>query len=254
MAKQWPFGYNGMITPELKYIHSPDILDLEDHVILRGEPFYVLIQAMFGMENEMGQESFDFMLCNPKWLAEETKYNVKSGRHLIIAEKFNLGELRRFLEKLAKACAGKNWDEVGNRLGRFGHWEFEDYNEFVDPSSLTENQIHKDILTPELRFIQSPEVLDIKSLVITRHEAICIPIQAIFGIKGGSDEKCFNFVLCNIAHLIEKVKHGPISEPNFIIVEEFDIVELRDFFENLAKFSVDESWEKVCKKIGRFGT
>lgn len=242
-----------MITPELKYIHSPDVMDLENHVIPDSEPFYILVQAMFGIKDGAGKDSFDFMLCNPVWLAEETKHDLISGRHLIVAQTFNFSELRRFLENLAKASSAPNWEEVGKKLGRFGHWEFEDYIEYRDASDFTQSQVLKKVVTPELKSVCCPEAMDIQRLVIPEDKAFSISIQAIFCRKNGSEEKSFSFLLCNHMWLVEQTKFSLVSKPHLIIAEEFSFDKLRKFLENLANFSSGDSWNEVCEKLGRLG-
>lgn len=75
-----------------------------------------------------GEESFDVLICTPRWL--ETHVQTEGpivGRHLLIANRFDLPPLLDRLRDLVNATTGSNWNEVGEKLGRIGHWEFEDY-------------------------------------------------------------------------------------------------------------------------------
>lgn len=118
-----------IIKPKLKGIHSPDIVDLRNHSIAENEPYCALIQAMFGPEGSDGEESFDLLVCNALWVAEESKQRVLSGRHHLIVSRFDIDEIRLFLEEIGKASAGRTWQDVAEKLGRYGKWEFEDYIE-----------------------------------------------------------------------------------------------------------------------------
>ena len=83
--------------------------------------------AMVGPADGPGEESFDFMLCTPDWFASEMKGNIAVGRHHVFIKRFNYSELRRFVEDYCATCSGTSWAEVGEKLGRLGKWEFEDY-------------------------------------------------------------------------------------------------------------------------------
>lgn len=113
--------------PVLKGLHSPDVLDLETHRPPDDEPFCVLVQAMFGPEGEDGEESFDLVVCNPPWIAERTRRGPFSGRHHLILARFDMADIRAFLGRVAAQSSAPTWQEVGEKLARHAHWEFEDY-------------------------------------------------------------------------------------------------------------------------------
>jgi len=118
------------VRPELKRMHSPDIFDLDHAKISESEPFCVLIQAMFGSVGADGEESFDVLVCNPLWVEEEARRGAFSGRHHLIVARFDINEIRAFLQNAAVESAGEPWDEVARKLARVGKWEFEDYVEY----------------------------------------------------------------------------------------------------------------------------
>lgn len=113
----------------LKYLHSPDIEDLDCYVPPDPSSFGFLLQAMFGAEGGPGEESFDMIVCTPAWLQIElTKFaGILSGRHYLFVERYNINQIRQYLTNYAKQCEGKTWREVAEKLARFGKWEFEDY-------------------------------------------------------------------------------------------------------------------------------
>ena len=118
------------MLPALKYLHSPDILDLPDDY-LPPDPacFGFLLQAMFGPADGPGEESFDMMVCTPSWFAQKlrTAGGILSGRHYLFVEKYDIPRITEFIIKCAERCSGKTWTEVAEKLGRLGKWEFEDY-------------------------------------------------------------------------------------------------------------------------------
>jgi hypothetical protein len=118
-----------IIRPELKGLHSPDVYDLDNAAVNAENAFCILVQAMFGPAGSEGEESFDVVVCNPKWVEKEVQENaILNGRHHLIMSDFNIGRIRNFLLRHADQCAAPTWEEVGQRLGRIGHWEFEDYD------------------------------------------------------------------------------------------------------------------------------
>ena len=117
-----------MIRPVLRQLHSPDVPDLAALRPRDPQSFSILIQAMFGPSDGAGQESFDFILCTPAWLATEAqRVGVVDGRHHLIVETYDLARLRDFLERYADRCSGDTWQECAGKLSRLGRWEFEDY-------------------------------------------------------------------------------------------------------------------------------
>lgn len=115
------------VRPLLKRLHSPDLYDLEKPSLNPGEPFCILVQAMFGPDNSEGEESFDLLVCNLKWIERKLTQGPLSGRHHLIVSKFDASDIRRYLENQALHCSGSTWAEVAGKLGRIGRWEFEDY-------------------------------------------------------------------------------------------------------------------------------
>ena len=119
-----------MIQAELRRIHSPDVPNLDSFVPALPDHFEVLVQAMIGPRGSPGEESFDFVVCTPSWLAEraaESGYLL--GRHYLIVNHFDVEAVRGALLDLCRQATGSDWGIVANYLARFGKWEFEDYQE-----------------------------------------------------------------------------------------------------------------------------
>jgi Immunity protein 8 len=46
---------------------------------------------------------------------------------VVNVEQFDKRRLRTWLESRISSLQADTWREIGGRPGRFGHWEFEDY-------------------------------------------------------------------------------------------------------------------------------
>lgn len=119
-----------VVIPELRGLNSPDIINLDEASFAQEEPFCVLIQAMFGQQGEDGEESFDFLVCNAVWVQHQVLAGAFSGRHYLIVSTFCLSEIQAFWMRVATMSSGHTWEEVAQKLGRYGLWEFEDYQDF----------------------------------------------------------------------------------------------------------------------------
>ena len=57
---------------ELKRIHSPDA-DLDVYYPEDPENFSLFLQLMIGPEGEDSEESFDILICTPKWILDNKR-------------------------------------------------------------------------------------------------------------------------------------------------------------------------------------
>jgi hypothetical protein len=125
------------VRPVLKRLHSPDVPELESYSPADPGCFSFLLQAMYGPDGSEGEESFDILVCTPRWLsAEIARRGIIDGRHHLIVNSFDLRQIRSLLEKRARACTSGTWHEAALKLSRLGHWEFEDYEDY-DPKRRT---------------------------------------------------------------------------------------------------------------------
>lgn len=108
-------------------------LDLEpDPAALPAGPesFSFIARMLVGPPDGPGEESFDVVVCSPQWLAarcqEAGLYDAR--HHLVVnVEQFDKRQLRTWLESRITSVRADTWREIGERLGRLGRWEFEDY-------------------------------------------------------------------------------------------------------------------------------
>ena len=111
----------------LKHLHSPDV-DFRDYRPEAADNFSFLLQAMIGPEGNDASESFDILVCSPRWLLENC-HEPRWGRHMLIVPKYDLTKIREIIEMHCSSCEGRDWDTIGELLSRIGRWEFEDYRQ-----------------------------------------------------------------------------------------------------------------------------
>jgi hypothetical protein len=113
----------------LKDIYSTDIsIPLADFKPDDSENFGFLVRIIVEEEKHGGEESFDIMVCTPKWLiSNHNKSDIIIGRHYLIVFEYNYLRIYSKLKTIIDEIEVKNWDEIGMIIGRIGKWEFEDY-------------------------------------------------------------------------------------------------------------------------------
>lgn len=116
-----------MMKAELKRIHSPDA-DLDVYYPDDPENFSLFLQLMIGPEGEDSEESFDILICTPKWILDNKKLEgVVLGRHMMIVFEYDFSIIKSVIFEQCQKCVGFDWQEISTKLSRFAHWEFEDY-------------------------------------------------------------------------------------------------------------------------------
>ena len=82
-----------------------------------------------GTDDKRGGETFDVLICNPLWLAEDAGDDgFIIGRHRLIMNNFDYVKFEERIRAYLAKCVGATWHEVAEQVARLGHWEFEDYN------------------------------------------------------------------------------------------------------------------------------
>lgn len=124
------------MNAKLRWLHSPDVpdLDLDASGPPDAENFCILVQAGIGPRDEAGADTFDFLVCTPRWLLETTGDGAwRFGRHLVIVQQYDAKVIRAAIESLCENALSGSWEEVAAYLGGYGAWEFEDYTEHRGP-------------------------------------------------------------------------------------------------------------------------
>jgi len=115
---------------EIKNIYSFDIDDLPRYSPPKPETFSFHLRIIAGPQSEEGEESFDLTVCTPKWLIENHRPDdVIIGRHHLIVMEYNFERILKTITDFVESCEGATWSDIAEKLGRLGHWEFEDYRE-----------------------------------------------------------------------------------------------------------------------------
>jgi hypothetical protein len=93
--------------------------------------FSLLARMIVGPPDTPGEESFDLTVCTPEWLAKACMQvgGIYNARHHLVVnfEDFDRRALHAWLSARVREVEAETWSEIGARLGRIGHWEFEDY-------------------------------------------------------------------------------------------------------------------------------
>lgn len=122
-----------MIRPTMRSIGTTEQVTLfPDGTFAPGDPshFGILIDAYVGPEGSDGEERFQFVACSPSWMVNET---VTDGahwlRHYLLLERWSHDHVVSAVTKLCTSINEPDWQHVAQKLGRYMHWEFEDYPE-----------------------------------------------------------------------------------------------------------------------------
>lgn len=107
--------------------HSPDA-DLDRYVPDDAEDVGLLVQMMAGPAGKPGEESFDVVVCTPRWLDRWVRENGPLiGRHHLVVERWDFARVRLYLAEAVESEEAPTWPELAVKIGRIGKWEFEDY-------------------------------------------------------------------------------------------------------------------------------
>ncbi len=111
----------------VRRFHSPDA-DLDTYVPDDPEDAGALVQIMAGPEGKPGEESFDVVVCTPRWLDRWVREDGPLiGRHHLVVERWDWARIRLYLTDAVESEEAPTWPELGVRIGRIGKCEFDDY-------------------------------------------------------------------------------------------------------------------------------
>ena len=115
----------------VREFHSPDAPDLVAFSPPDQTLFAILLEFTVGVEGDErpGGDIFGVVICTPQWLDQK----LDDGRpywprHHLLVRDYDFQKIRSFIESYVRACSGSDWPELAQKIGRLGHWEFEDYD------------------------------------------------------------------------------------------------------------------------------
>jgi hypothetical protein len=92
------------------------------------EVFGLLVQAMVGPSEGEGEESFDFIVCSPRWFdAQPFDKGFAWPLHHLFVKRWDYNAVERAISDVIRRAEGPDWSSVAAQIGRYGGWEFEDY-------------------------------------------------------------------------------------------------------------------------------
>ncbi len=119
--------HDGAVKAEVLQISTNDGEDLDD-VVLDSDEVDVWITVLAGPAGGPGEDSFQLRVRTPGSLTKELdQCGPLHGRHTVVVATWDPRQIRSFVNRLFKETEGRDWNEVGEKLSRLGHWEFEDY-------------------------------------------------------------------------------------------------------------------------------
>jgi hypothetical protein len=117
------------VKATIRQFHSPDA-DLDSYVSVDPADDALFIQMLVGPADGDGEESFDLIVCTPRWLARQAiTHGPVAGRHHLVVDALEIPVALDFLRARVAEATAPTWHELALQLGRIGKWEFEDYRE-----------------------------------------------------------------------------------------------------------------------------
>ncbi|CAA9373330.1 MAG: hypothetical protein AVDCRST_MAG75-283 [uncultured Propionibacteriaceae bacterium] len=87
-----------------------------------------LLTFHVGPSGDKGSEIFSLEVLTLTALAARIERDGPVvGRHLLIVDVIYESQVEQMIQDRLRRVAGDNWTEVASKVGRLGHWEFEDY-------------------------------------------------------------------------------------------------------------------------------
>ncbi len=113
---------------KLRRLHSPDADPLSDYAPEDPETFGLLVQALIGPSDGEGEESFDFVVCTPRWFHAQTlEKDFAWPRNHLFVKRWDYAVVERAIRDVVTRAEGTEWTSVAAQIARYGRWEFEDY-------------------------------------------------------------------------------------------------------------------------------
>jgi hypothetical protein len=114
----------------VRQIYSLD-LDLESFSPSNSDAFGLWLRIIVGpADDDLGEESFDLLVCSPSWLDQEARSKGPIiGRHHLIVANYDLDQIFSYLKDYISSLEEADWATLAGKISRIAYWEFEDYRE-----------------------------------------------------------------------------------------------------------------------------
>lgn len=109
------------------------------------------------------------------------------------------------------------------------------------------------LIKAELKDLYSPDIPDLKNPGIREGTAFCVPLEVDFGPRGEEGQDQFDMLVCNPQWITQRTSAGIFSGLHYLIMLEFDILQIRSFLQELAEQCVGANWDEVAAKLSKFG-
>jgi len=87
----------------------------------------LLVQMMVGPAGQAGEESFEVLVCTPRWLDRRVREDGPLiGRHHLVIERWDAARIQLCLTAAVESEEAPTWPDLATRVGWIGKWEFED--------------------------------------------------------------------------------------------------------------------------------
>lgn len=115
------------LRAELKFLHSPQLQDIERSQPTDPTDFEILVQALIGVEGQPAADTFDFIVCTPNRLAKRiASKGPISGHTYLFMARYDYAEVRKAVAGFCEKAVGQSWLEIVTFLSRYGRWEYEE--------------------------------------------------------------------------------------------------------------------------------
>lgn len=119
--------HDGDVKAEVRHISTNDGEYIDDYVPDSNE-VDVWITVLAGPAGEPGEEAFQLRVRNPESFTKELdQWGPFLSRHTMVVATWDPRQIRSFINRIFTDVEGRDWHEVGEKLSRLSHWEFEDY-------------------------------------------------------------------------------------------------------------------------------
>jgi hypothetical protein len=116
------------MRPELRSLDSPDAPGFPNWAPRDAQDFELLFEASIGVADDIGSDTFSFVVCTATSLARHvSRDQARWGHGRLVVAAFDPKEIARSVESLCARSEGSDWPEIVGKLSRYMYWEFDGY-------------------------------------------------------------------------------------------------------------------------------